>query len=59
MNLRGATVGLEFGILAEIASCQLEYTYLAKETGKREYFDLVFFPFRFVEQGMMLMSDVI
>lgn len=42
MNPRGATVGPEIGILAEIASCQLEYTYLAKETGKREYFDVVF-----------------
>ena len=29
------------GILAEIASLQLEYTYLAKATGKKEYFDRV------------------
>ncbi|KII87481.1 glycoside hydrolase family 47 protein [Plicaturopsis crispa FD-325 SS-3] len=36
----GQTQGPDIGILAEIASCQLEYTYLAKETGKKEYYDL-------------------
>ncbi|KAL1700218.1 glycoside hydrolase family 47 protein [Schizophyllum commune] len=35
----GATQGPDIGILAEIASLQLEYTYLAKATGKKEYFD--------------------
>ncbi|KAL1745201.1 glycoside hydrolase family 47 protein [Schizophyllum fasciatum] len=35
----GATQGPDIGILAEIASLQLEYTYLAKITGKKEYFD--------------------
>ena len=38
---RGATQGPDIGILAEIASLQLEYTYLAKATGKKEYFDRV------------------
>ncbi|KAI0825542.1 glycoside hydrolase [Irpex lacteus] len=28
-----------FTILAEIASCQLEYSYLAKATGKKEHYD--------------------
>ncbi|GBE86241.1 seven-hairpin glycosidase [Sparassis crispa] len=28
-----------FGILAEIASCQLEYTYLARATAKKEHYD--------------------
>lgn len=36
----GAQTGGTLGVLAEIASCQLEYTYLAKETGKKQYFDL-------------------
>jgi hypothetical protein len=31
----------EFGILAEIASLQLEYTYLGKVTGKKEHYDRV------------------
>ncbi|TRM60794.1 glycoside hydrolase family 47 protein [Schizophyllum amplum] len=35
----GATQGPAIGILAEIASLQLEYTYLAKVTGKKEHFD--------------------
>ncbi len=30
-----------FTILAEIASCQLEYSYLAKATGKKEHYDRV------------------
>lgn len=38
---RGVRRGPALGILAEIASCQLEYTYLAKVTSKRQYFDLV------------------
>lgn len=37
----GNTVGPEIGILAEMASLQLEYTYLAKVTGKKQYFDRV------------------
>jgi hypothetical protein len=40
----GERRGPQIGILAEIASCQLEYTYLAKETGKKRYFDLVRIP---------------
>ncbi|KAG6909347.1 hypothetical protein DXG01_000947 [Tephrocybe rancida] len=32
------TTGPEIGILAEIASLQLEYSYLAKLTGKKEHF---------------------
>ncbi|KAF8967710.1 glycoside hydrolase family 47 protein [Flammula alnicola] len=35
----GKTLGPEVGILAEIASLQLEYTYLAKLTGKVEHFN--------------------
>ncbi|EPQ56632.1 glycoside hydrolase family 47 protein [Gloeophyllum trabeum ATCC 11539] len=31
--------GSEIGVLAEIASCQLEYSYLAKLTGKKEHLD--------------------
>ncbi|KAG5636779.1 hypothetical protein H0H81_006893 [Sphagnurus paluster] len=34
----GRTVGPEIGILAEIATLQLEYTYLAKLTGKKDHF---------------------
>ncbi|TFK39927.1 glycoside hydrolase family 47 protein [Crucibulum laeve] len=34
----GQTRGPEIGILAEIASLQMEYTYLAKLTGNRRYF---------------------
>ncbi|KAI0955388.1 hypothetical protein AcW1_006986 [Taiwanofungus camphoratus] len=35
----GATHGPGIGILAEVASCQLEYTYLAQMTGRKEYFE--------------------
>ncbi|PCH44101.1 glycoside hydrolase family 47 protein [Wolfiporia cocos MD-104 SS10] len=35
----GETVGPTVGILAEIASCQMEYTYLALATGKKAHFD--------------------
>ena len=38
---RGQQRGPDLGILAEIASCQLEYTYLAKETGNHYYYSLV------------------
>jgi hypothetical protein len=41
---RGAQQGPELAILAEMATCQLEYTFLAKETGKKEFFDLVSWP---------------
>lgn len=34
-------MGPQIGILAEIASLQLEYTYLAKLTGKKEHFTRV------------------
>jgi hypothetical protein len=34
-------LGSNIGSLAEIASFQLEYTYLAKLTGKKEHFDKV------------------
>ncbi|RDB23578.1 Mannosyl-oligosaccharide 1,2-alpha-mannosidase MNS3 [Hypsizygus marmoreus] len=34
----GEVVGPEIGILAEMASLQLEYTYLAKLTGNKKYF---------------------
>ncbi|KAG5647841.1 hypothetical protein DXG03_007765 [Asterophora parasitica] len=34
----GRAIGPEIGILAEIATLQLEYTYLAKLTGKAEHF---------------------
>lgn len=39
MTFRGATVGPHIGILAEIASLQMEYSYLAKASGKKIYFD--------------------
>ena len=29
------------GLLAEVATCQLEYKYLAHVTGKRKYYDVV------------------
>jgi len=35
----GRTSDNPFGVLAEIASCQLEYTYLGQATGKKEHFD--------------------
>ncbi|KAJ7250458.1 glycoside hydrolase family 47 protein [Mycena haematopus] len=35
----GEVVGLEIGALAEMASLQVEYLYLAKATGKKAYFD--------------------
>lgn len=34
-------VGPEIGILAEMATLQMEYSYLAKLTGKKEYWDRV------------------
>lgn len=37
----GATIGPDLGILAEIASLQLEYTYLAKLTGNVHYHNRV------------------
>lgn len=30
--------GSQFGMLAEIASCQVEYAYLAHATGKAEHY---------------------
>jgi hypothetical protein len=38
---RGQGDGNEIGGLAEVASCQVEYAYLAKASGKKEYFKLV------------------
>ncbi|KDQ51033.1 glycoside hydrolase family 47 protein [Jaapia argillacea MUCL 33604] len=38
-TVSGQTRGPLTAILAEIASCQLEYLYLAKATGKKEHFD--------------------
>jgi hypothetical protein len=38
---RGEGKGNEIGGLAEVASCQVEYAYLAKASGKKEYFKLV------------------
>ncbi|OCH84615.1 seven-hairpin glycosidase [Obba rivulosa] len=35
----GGVTGSNTGILAEIASCQLEYTFLAQLTGSKEHFD--------------------
>ncbi|KAL0955277.1 hypothetical protein HGRIS_004167 [Hohenbuehelia grisea] len=35
----GSTKGTPMGTLAELASLQLEYTYLAKHTGKKEYWN--------------------
>lgn len=37
----GETVGTPSGVLAEIASCQLEYTYLALLTGNKVYWENV------------------
>ena len=37
----GTHSGTETGVLAEIASLQLEYTYLSKLTGRRAHFDRV------------------
>ena len=39
--LSGETVGTASGVLAEIASCQLEYTYLALLTGNKVYWENV------------------
>ncbi len=39
--LSGQTTGGVSGILAEIASCQLEWTYLAHATGSKKHFDVV------------------
>ncbi|KIK61619.1 glycoside hydrolase family 47 protein [Collybiopsis luxurians FD-317 M1] len=39
VNPNGEVVGPEIGILAEIASLQLEYTTLAKFTGKKRWWD--------------------
>ncbi len=36
-------VGSKAGWLAEIASCQMEYKYLAHLTGRKEYYDVVRF----------------
>jgi hypothetical protein len=36
----GRATGSTGGSLAEIASCQLEYAYLAKASGKRVFFEL-------------------
>ncbi len=40
---RGLYRGPDTGILAEIASLQVEYTYLAKLTGRKEHFNRVGF----------------
>lgn len=40
-NISRKTSGPEVGILAEIASLQLEYSYLAKLTGEKEHFQRV------------------
>jgi len=37
----GTVVGPELGILAEMASLQMEYTMLAKATGKKRWWDRV------------------
>lgn len=37
----GKVSGSNIGMLAEIASCQLEYAYLAHLTGKIEHYDRV------------------
>lgn len=37
----GETVGTASGVLAEIASCQVEYTYLALLTGNKMYWENV------------------
>ena len=37
----GETVGTASGVLAEIASCQVEYTYLAVLTGNKLYWENV------------------
>ncbi|KIY68900.1 glycoside hydrolase family 47 protein [Cylindrobasidium torrendii FP15055 ss-10] len=39
VNPRTGAIGPEIGILAEIGSLQVEYTYLAKITGKKHYFE--------------------
>jgi len=41
LNDRGMQIGPKIGILAEIATLQLEYTYLAKLTGEIEHFNRV------------------
>ncbi|KAH9951163.1 glycoside hydrolase [Amylocystis lapponica] len=38
-TINNNTRGGQIGILAEIASCQLEYLYLARATGKKEHYD--------------------
>ncbi|KZT07477.1 glycoside hydrolase family 47 protein [Laetiporus sulphureus 93-53] len=38
-TVTGETIGPVVGILAEIASCQLEYTYLAQLTGRRSHWE--------------------
>ncbi|KAH8103847.1 glycoside hydrolase [Cristinia sonorae] len=40
-TVTGDVSGSYFGSLAEVASCQLEYTYLARETGKQEHYHKV------------------
>ncbi|KZT25222.1 glycoside hydrolase family 47 protein [Neolentinus lepideus HHB14362 ss-1] len=43
--------GNEISVLAEVASCQLEYAYLAKLTGKKEYFDNAYTIIRALENA--------
>jgi hypothetical protein len=38
---RGVIAENELMSLAEVASCQMEYMYLAKITGERKYYDIV------------------
>jgi hypothetical protein len=43
-SFRGRSFTFAAGVLAEIASCQVEYAYLGKITGKKEHVDHVRFP---------------
>ncbi|KAF9466042.1 glycoside hydrolase family 47 protein [Collybia nuda] len=47
----GETTGPQIGILAEMASLQLEYTYLAKLTGKKDHFERAYNVMRVLDEA--------
>ena len=48
LHVSGSTRGPEYGVLAEIASFQLEYTAVAQASGKKEHYEKVRVGTRFV-----------
>lgn len=52
----GEITPIAIGMLAEIASCQMEYSYLAKATGRSEYQEKVCYMLRLLRLSLNLSS---